>query len=124
MEVLELGKIKIAGGGDHIAFIDGKGLGMDERKNSNGQLIAGDQNIRNQLTEVFTGNAEKSRRVTTPLFSDFRQHAMETRLSGIGGKLVLENSFREVLDFGVGNPIFVVKKTVVMGLGIQSRGQF
>ena len=129
VEVLELGKIKIAGGGDHIAVIDGKGSVWTSGKNGNGQLGTGDQNMRTQLTEVFTGNAVKieAGSITTLfLTSDNELYAMgETRLSGIGRKLVPTKILsEEVLDFDIGNKnLFVVKQNgSLWGWGDNLRG--
>ena len=53
MNVLTLGKMRIAAGGNHFAFIDGKGSVWTTGHNDKGQLGSGDQNKHDQIREVW-----------------------------------------------------------------------
>ena len=115
LNVLTLGKMRIAAGGNHFAFIDGKGSVWTTGRNDKGQLGTGDQNKRDQIQEVYVGNAKKIRAGSATTFfltQENRLYGMgDTKLSGIGWKNTPTLIFdEELIDFDCRNSMFIVKK--------------
>jgi alpha-tubulin suppressor-like RCC1 family protein len=129
LNVLTLGNMRIAAGGNHFAFIDGKGSVWTTGHNDKGQLGSGDQNKHDQIREVYLGNAKKIRAGSATTFfltQGNKLYAMgDTKLSGIGWKNTPTLIFaEELIDFDCRNSMFIVKKDgSLWGWGNNIRGQ-
>jgi alpha-tubulin suppressor-like RCC1 family protein len=129
LNVLTLGKMRIAAGSNHFAFIDGKGSVWTTGYNNMGQLGTGDREKRDQTHEVYVGNVKKIRANGSSTFFLTQENKLygmgDTRLLGIGWKTIPTLiSDEELIDFECRGSMFIVKKDgSLWGWGNNQRGQ-